>query len=418
MKDGEVIRSLERSVGVETVLRSKKSVGSLSGGGSANGGGVDRSRSGVRGRKSIGVGFSGGASSVERGRASKRHSLGVMMEGGTEWQGTRTRGIRSVFGGRRGRSRANLVAANGSGNDGSQLQPRMSKGEAMEECIGAPGKVEIEGSIVSLWDDTSAKLQRSSSGREDRSPNRAPSSDALSASDRASRALSTSLPRGGTVWESAAPVLVDGFASEDADLEVDVVSGSESPATTDVGSRSVVKPIRAYGQNPHAYRHEYDGDAGVNITNTYLERESRSDPGHADVMEANDTAGSSCLMGNGGADGLIFRRFAVQDEADTSPSPSRGKHDGEILASSSVSSDSGEPGARVSKREVDEAPDNEVPDAPDVPSVQQSRAGYKNVTLVDTPNRGGGGKMSRDVKVSGAGLRWSDKLRRAGSGRR
>lgn len=415
--EGEISQRFEHSVLGETALRRKKSACSVGGGVIANSGGGDRRRSRGRGRSSLGGASSVKDSHVDRGHGGKRRSVGGLLEGGGI--GARGQGIRSVFGGRRTRLNAKEDAGSSTCSDSSQLLHGLGEASGAEWHSGAPGRVEIGSSDVSGWGDNYPQPGRSSSGRNKHSAKRPPSAVPNSALDRPSRACSDSLPLGCTVWDATATSPHTGISSTDSEVRVRKGERGTASGAADVVQRGSRKPEHAHHSDSHEDNHDIDRTSEAAASLDGVGSAARGGPSYVSVMSLNSGTAISCPVWEDHSEGGIFRRLGVPDEADAPFLTTRETTDATNLASSSVSSDSGEPGGRLQRNDAKLAPADDLPDAPDAPNViLPSPRGYKNVKLISVPRpsaKGGGAKF-RELRFKSDSLRWSNKLRRAGSG--
>lgn len=418
--DAEMTERLKHSVHGETTIGRKNSARRVGRGGTQDvlPGAYDRSRG--RGRSSLG-GANGcedtSVGRVGRVHGSKRRSVGGLLEGGA--MGARTRGIRSVFGGRRTRSKAWADADSDPYGDCSQLLQGLGGTDGAVRRNDAPGRVEFGSSSVIGCGDTFPKPPRSPRGREDLLHNRPLSAEEHSPSDRPSRAFSSSLPRGSTVWDAAAISPTAGISSGDFDVvDREKCPGSASRALDGV-SRGSTKVGVVHASNSHEDGHDVDGASRAAASTDEVGSGTRRGPSYVSAISGDSRTGISCPIWEDVTESGIFRRFAVPGEAEIRLSKTAAA-DAANLTSSSVSSDSGEPGGRAQRNDVREEPEDDLPDAPDAPNVVlPSPRGYKNVDVISSSSgKGGGAELSRESKFKGEGLRWSNRLRRAGSGRR
>lgn len=412
--NGEVIERFNRSVPDSTALRRKKSVCSVGGSGFPSAEGGDYNRSRVRGHSSLGVAYGFSDSSIERGRRGKRRSVDDLMDGG---KGARTRGIWSVFGGRRARSKARASARSDPRDDNSKSLPGAGTGEGAERLTDAPGRVEIGSSAAIGWGEDFSQPKSSSSGPDGLSMDGPLSAVTYSASDLPSRAFSANLPRGCTVWDSGDASLRGKISSADSDIRVgDGILCSASWAADGV-SRGNSKFGLTRNLSSRERGDDFDRASGAAASMDGVGSTPRS--GHSCAQ--NSRAGIRCHVGDEGREGSTSRHDPAPDEKEAICLSMMETIDSVNLATSSVSSDSGGPGGRMQKQDVAEEPDDDLPDAPDAPSVVlPSQRGYKNVKHLSAPRSGewdNGAELNRQSKFSGEGLRWSARLRRAGSGR-
>lgn len=398
----------------ESVLRRGKTVGGVARGGGESVDGLGGRGGRARGRVRSTVGVVDGGN----GGGGKRRSVCGLLEGDARDQGTRTRGIRGVFGGRRARAKAKAALTE---TRGSQTMPSPGGQEDAAGRGDQARRVEIGTGAVFGWGHTDGSTrQRPTSGRQDHWANGPRSLETRPTYDRVTRASSASLPRGGTVWEATAASQRSGISCADAKLEVgDGVPGSAFRAGGGVGNGNV-EPKVAHDERSRVrgYGHDDDDDSGTGVAAFGVG--SNISSGRVAVTKVGGRPPAFSSLEDSDGKGGIFKNFIVPDDSDTHLSLKREIEDDVNVTTSPVSSDSGERGGRVQRKDARQELEDDVPPAPDapivVPASKKDFAGT-NKSSTDRLRWFDGAELGKEAKVDGEALRWSDKLRRAGSGR-